>query len=397
MTTSFRYKAVDAKGSARKGVLQADSEQDAFRKLSASGLTPTEMREAGKPNVRRGVSQNDVASLARELSVLLEARIPIGRGLLAIAEYEPKPALREMVRDVAAQIESGSPLTTALGKYRHAFGEVFLETVRSAEQSGTLYEAMDHLADMLERQIETKRALTRALAYPVIVLAVVSLALSVIVVFVVPRFAETFQGQGMELPLFTQVVKNLGESVRSFWWAYGMGALGLGLALTSLWKSPSGRLGYERLFLRLPYIRSMIRAVAAARFARVFGLSLGAGVDMVQSLEMAGRSTGRPLFVTETKGMADRVRKGDAVASVMHESDTLPGFARRMMAAGKDSTELSRACTIVARHYDRQSDHLMKNIGTLIEPVMTVLMAAVVLVIALSVFLPMWQMMGAGR
>ena len=403
MTTlaQYKYRAVDTQGKRRSGSIRAESEADATHRLTSAGLRPVAVASVGvrRTGVRTRtiVGPSQVAGLARELSVLLEAKIPIGRGMLAIADQESNPALRELLRDVATQIESGSPLTEALGRHRHAFGEVFIETVRAAERSGTLDAAMLHLADMLERQIESRQQLRRAMTYPTIVLTVVAAAVGVIVVFVVPRFGTTFAAQGMDLPIFTRIVQVVGESVRAFWWLYAGAVLACITGLVSSWKSEAGRLRIEKLLLRVPYVGRTTRAVTAARFARVMSLALGSGVDLIEAVQMSGRSTGRRSFAKECDGMATGLRRGDPIGQVLRSGSELPSFALRMIAAGKNSDELSKACAIVARHYDRESSHLTKNISTVIEPVLTVLMAAVVLIIALSVFLPMWQMVGLNR
>ncbi|MEM9065664.1 MAG: type II secretion system F family protein [Planctomycetota bacterium] len=399
--TTFLYKATDRSGRERKGKIGAPNEAEAVRRLHRAGFEVAELRvEGGKSLAGRGraggrISSEQIAGLARELSVLLEAGIPLGRGLAAIADNEPNEALRTVVRQVAASVEAGQPLTDALGAHRHAFSDVFIETVRSAERSGELRASMLHLADLLERQIVVQQQLRKALTYPVIVLAVVAIAMAVIIVFVVPRFAQTFASQGIDLPLATVILRDFGASVRAHWWAYATGLFLCVLGFRTWVGSSGGRLTFERIMLRTPYLRAIIEATTAARFVRVLGVALGAGVEIVDAVEMAGRATGRPLFVAETRRMASGLRTGKSIGEILQGNPLLPGFARRMLGAGKDSAELSKTCAVIARHYDRQSDHLTSNVTTIIEPVLTVLMAAVVLVIALSVFLPMWSVIGS--
>jgi len=269
--------------------------------------------------------------------------------------------------------------------------------MRAAEKSGNISEIAIHLADMLERQIENRQQLRRALAYPIIVMSIVSLAITVIVVFVIPRFGATFAAQGIEMPMITKVLRAIGESVQSTWWLYLSFIVASIFGFVAAWRTPRGRLRYEQVFSRTPYIRRIISASTAAQFCRVFGLGIGSGLDLIESLEMSGRATGRPIFIAECEGMADRLRRGATLGDVLKNTKSLPSFARRMISAGRDSQELSKSCVIVARHYDREASHLTKNINTLIEPILTVAMAVIVLVIALSVFLPMWQMVGMNR
>ncbi|MFZ4574434.1 MAG: type II secretion system F family protein [Phycisphaerales bacterium] len=392
---TFRYKAIDSAGKPAKGVVRAADEPEAYRKVSASGLTPVSLNPAADSALSfsfQTIGAGDIADFTRELCVLIEARIPLDRGLLSIAEHEGKPALTEMVRDIAAKVQAGAPMTVALRDYREHFGDVYIETMRAAEKSGNLSAVMNHLAEMLEKQIESNQALRRAMTYPVILLGVVSAALSVIVVFVVPKFAAIFKDQEVALPLSTRVIQAVGHSAHEYWWAYVAGIVAALCSLTAAWKSPEGRRTLEDLLLRVPYVGKIIVSVTAARFARVVGIGLASGLDVIESIDIGGRSTGRPNFVAECSSMASRLRGGQSLSEVMADSRYVPQFARRMLAAGKDATELSNACGVVSRYYDRESNHLMKNINTVIEPMMTIAMAVIVLIVALSVFLPMWEM-----
>ncbi|RMH28533.1 MAG: type II secretion system F family protein [Planctomycetota bacterium] len=394
----YKYTGLDRSGKRVGGVVAAADSTTASRKLIESGVTPLEVRSARQ--ARRGfslhtgktVTQQDIASLTRELSVLVQANIPIARGLRSVAEHEKKATLRDMVADIAAQIESGEKLTGAFGKYERTFGNVYIETIRAAEKSGTLAEVTMHLADMLERNIETRAQLRRAMTYPAIVMTFVAIAMTVIVVFVVPRFATIFEANNVPLPVATRVITALGTAVRGYWWGIGA-ALALGVfASVTAWRSPVWRYRIERLALRIPYISSMLTAVTAARFSRVLSIGLDSGIEVIEAMSIAGNATGRPVFARECQQICDRMRSGDSLEAALSESRRLPSFARRLLSAGKDSSELSATGRIIASHYDRICDHLSKNINTIIEPLVTVAIACMVLLVALSVFLPMWKM-----
>ena len=220
----YRYVGLDRSGKRVAGIIAAADEADASRILITTGVTPLGVSSGGKARGRiristgRAVTQEDIAALTRELSVLVQANIPIARGLRSVAEHERKPGLRDMVADIAGQIESGERLTAAFGKYEGVFGGVYIETIRAAERSGTLAEVTMHLADMLERNIETRSQLRRALTYPAIVMTFVAIAMTVIVVFVVPRFATIFESNGVPLPMATRLITAVGTIVQGYWW-----------------------------------------------------------------------------------------------------------------------------------------------------------------------------------
>lgn len=390
----YEYVALDGEGVKQRGIVHAGSKQEAFRKVSSFKLTPLRLEPVSdKPRLftPRKVTSKDIADLTYQLSVLVEARVPIAEGLMSIAEHESKETLRSMLQDVASKIESGLSITESLEEYSETFGDVYIETMRAAERSGNLIAVLNHLAQMLERQIESRRQLRQALSYPCIVLGVIAVAVTVLIVFVIPRFASTFAAQGVEMPLVTRILQGLGESMRAYWWAYVTAFVSIIVAFVMVWKRPAGRMAIEGILMRTPYVKSVIQAVTVGRFTRVLGLSLGSGLDVIECLELSGLSTGRPLFVHDTKHMVECVRRGEHLADVLRASGQLPGFARRMLTAGRDSDELSRSCEIVARHYEREAENLTKNVSTVIEPILTILLAGIVLVVALSVFLPMWS------
>lgn len=396
----YEYTAASPNGQPSSGFVEAMGEQDAYRRLAARGLTPLKLKEC---RVRaplfsfNKIGSDDVAGFTRELGVLLEAKIPLARGLASIAEHNDKAAMRVLVRKIAVAVEAGMPLTQAFSEHPETFNEVYIETIRAAERSGNLSGVVTHLADLLERQAETRQMLRRALTYPIIVLAVIAMAISIIFLFVVPRFASTFESQNIKLPLVTVIVQSVAASFKGHWYAYLGTLVGAAMLLTTMWRSERGRPRLELILTRLPYVGKLVLSNTVSRFCGIMTIGLNSGLDVIESMEMSGRATGTHAFERQTRVMAERLRRGEQLGDVLTGSRYIPSFARRMIAAGKDAKELGRACEIVARHYERQSSHLMKNVNTVIEPLLTVALASIVLVIALSVFLPMWEMLKVRR
>jgi len=217
------------------------------------------------------------------------------------------------------------------------------------------------------------------------------------VIFVVPRFAAIFESNGVDLPLTTLVVKTIGNSIMAYWWAYLAVAVSVLVGLVKSWRSTGGRYRMEIVLHKTPYIGKVMTAVTTARFSSVLSIGLESGIEVIEAIEIAGMSTGRPVFQRECTDMCIEMRNGGALEDVINNSRMLPNFARRLLGSGKDSSELAKAGRIIAKHYDRMSDHLTKNINTVIEPMITIAMAGIVLLIALSVFLPMWQMISINK
>lgn len=394
---TFEYRGIDRSGAKRDGVTQAETKVEAYRKVQAMGLTPLMVRKAAEARGwgfgRRGrIRAKDLSHFTYQLGVFVSSQIPLGQGLQTIAEQEPEGRFKFIVTDIARRIDSGEQLAQAMEAHRADLGGVYIQTVRAAERTGSLSKVLDHLSDMLERGQETVQMVRGALMYPMCIVGALSLALLFLVGFVVPRFAGMFEQRGIELPVFTQALMLFGQSIQHYWWAYLGAIVGGVLGIRRAWATPGGRLLIDRVLHRVPYLNRILIGLGVSRFSRVLGVSLAAGLGLIESLELAAGASGRPSLAADVQRMAERVRNGSRLCDALTDCGYLPGFARRMLAAGEQSGQVPRMSEVVARHYDRETTHLTKNLGTVIEPVLIVAIAGVVLVVALAIFMPMWDM-----
>lgn len=395
---AFDYRALDRVGVVRKGVTSAATQVEAYRRLVALGLTPVTLKPAASGDgvlargANRRMRQKELAQFTYSLGVLVSARIPISEGLLSIAQQEKDRRTRDLILDLAKRIESGEQVATAMNAHRGKLGDVYIETVRAAERSGNLAKVLEHLSEMLERTQETTRMVKGALMYPICVVSVLSLAMTFLVAFVVPKFAKMFASRGAKLPFFTQFLMDAGLSIQNYWYLYLIALGGLAFLVRWLWANPNTRTKMDAFFHKVPYLREILVGLAISRFARIFGLSLSSGLGLIESLDLAGKSSGRPLLMRDVAKMLQQVRTGGRLTDVLNSCSYLSPFTKRMFAAGEQAAELPRMCGVVSQHYERETSHLTKNIGTIIEPILIVGIAGMVLVIALAIFLPMWDM-----
>lgn len=389
---SFQYKAIDNRGVSTKGHIEARSQEDAYQQILSRQMRPLQITHQHKHRKGKRVTLKDLAQFTRQIAVLMEAKIPLVDGLRSIASNEPKARLREVIEDLAKQIEDGDTVTNALRPHASLFGEVYIETIHAAESSGNMDQALNNLAAMLEQQYEMTKNIKGALMYPMCVLSALGLAVVFLMMVVVPRFATMFASRGLELPIPTQIVIGISVFIRDYWYVLiALAAVGFKLSRRA-WEKPQVRVRVDQWLHRLPGIRELLVGVAISRFANVLGIALHSGVSLVDALEMAGRASGRPLLKADAQIMRDKVNTGNHLSDVIVDSTYLPPFPRRMISAGESANDLPRMCRIIAANYDREVAHLVKNVATVIEPVMIVGIAAVVLLIALAIFLPMWNM-----
>lgn len=391
-TVSYQYTAVDRRGARCRGVARAASEVDAFRQIAAAGLTPVKIKVAKAARHGRGVGLKDIAHFTYQLGVLIGARVPIGEGLRSIAEQEAPGKFKDVITQIGARIEAGGRIADAMGEHSDLFGDLYVQTVRAAEESGNMVRVLEYLSEMLERTLETRQQLRHALMYPICVISTLALAVTFLIGFVIPKFARMFAQKNVELPIFTRILMWVGESVQGYWWAYLILLIGSVVAIRHTWRSEKGRWHMERTLHRVPFLKDILIGVAVSRFARVFGLCLSSGLGLIDSVMMAGKASARPMLMQDAERIADQVRTGGRISTVLVACEYIPAFAKRMLISGEESAELTKMCSVIARHYERDTTGLTKNMATIIEPVMIVLIAGVVLIVALAIFLPMWNM-----
>lgn len=397
-TLTFEYRALQANGVEARGVTTGANKAEAYRQLLARGLTPVRLVpvHAGggrKRASRKRIPSSDLAHFTYQFGVLMSANLGVAEGLRSIAEQEKPGTLRDLIEDLATRVQAGETIAGAMETHRELLGDVYVEAVRAAEKAGTLPAVLEHLSEMLERTLESQRQVKGALMYPACVVAVLTLATTFLVAFVIPKFAGMFAKRGAELPFVTKTLMLIGQSLQNCWWLYLGVLVAAGLALRSTLMRPEGRLALDRLLHRVPYIKTILVGLAISRFSRILGIGVSSGLSLIESVDLAGKASGRPSLAREAQLMADHIRSGGTLTSATSESRYLTPFARRMLSAGERSGDIPRMCGVVSRQYERESSALAKNIATVIEPLLVVAIAAVVLIVALAIFMPMWDSM----
>ena len=383
---------MDKAGQESRGTIIAQTEDQAYRQIVQTGLTPLSIRQA-KNKVRKSrgrVRLSDISQFTYQFQVLLEARIPIGEGLAGLAEQEENKAFQKVLYDIASQVEAGHTISGAMEPHRKIFGDVYIETISSAEKGGTMLQTLEHLCEALERMEASKRQVVGAMIYPICVMVTLFFAVGFLVTYTIPNFAEMFAARGIELPLLTRALSGIGNSVQGYWWAYLLGIAAIGWGGHRM-VTRQGIL-VERIFHRIPAINAVLLGLSMARFSRVFSVGLSAGLGLLDALEMGKRAASRQLLSKDIDRLTGQVRSGRKLAEGLNDAEYIPTFARRMLSAGEQSGELVRMSAVVAKHYERETEHKVRALSTLIEPVLVVVIALVVLVVALAIFLPMWNM-----
>lgn len=391
----YRYTARSETGEQVKGFLEAAEREKALSALRDKNLFPVtlvpEGGGRGKPTLRKARPEA-LIMFTRQLAALGKAGLPLLTTLDIIQQQLDEPRWKNLALRLQEDILAGNSLSQALEKYPEFFSPVYVNFVYAGEQGGVLEEVLNRLADLLNHDLEDRRALKAALAYPKMVLAAMAGAVVVIMTFVTPKFAEIFRTTRMELPLPTRLMLGANRYFQQFWPLLLAGLLVLaGLILVAL-KNEKGRIFWDRLKLRLPIIGPLFARSLISRFCFVFGLTVESGLPILETLDMAARTVDNRFLDREIERCQREIRDGKPIGESLAGTGIFPPLVIRMIAIGERSGNLSDMMKELVHHYDLEMKYAVAGLTRAMEQVLTLAMALLVLGLALAVFLPMWNM-----
>jgi general secretion pathway protein F len=386
----FQYKAVSPGGEVQEGVLEASSTPAAIARLQSMGLIPIRAEEAGAVKAagpagagssfftRRGISQNDIGIITRELATLLRAGLPLDRSFEILINLSENPRLSELLGKIRNDVRGGQALSRALEAHRGVFSRFYVNMIRAGEAGGSLPTVLLRLAEYMERAKALRDNITASLTYPAF-LAVVSLGAIVILLgAVVPRFKPIFAGAGKAIPAMTQLVLFLGDVMRDYGWALAIGSAVLAYLLLRRLRDPEVRYRFDRWLVNAPLIGSLASRVEMARFSRTLGTLLSNGVSLVGALNIVRDTMGNLYLAEAVGGVSRELKEGRGLGRPMMETGRFPMLAVHMILVGEETGRLDDMLMQVAETYDREVEVAIRKVLALLQPVMIVLMAAVI-------------------
>jgi len=341
---------------------------------------------AGRP------STVDLVLFSRQMYAITKSGLPLLRGLRGLAESTHNVVMRDALHDVLQSLESGRDLASSLARHPTIFTSLFISMVRVGESTGTLDNAFLRLCDYLGQDQDVQDRVKAALRYPIIVVIMIALAVGVITVFVIPNFAPLFKILGNDIPWPTRVIMGASDLVVHHGVALVIGALLAATGINRYLATPAGRYSWDRYKLKIPVIGDLIRQSILSRVTRSLSISLEAGLPMIQALTLLSRSAGNEFLAERLLRLRDAVERGDSLSRAATTSAIFPSLVLQMMMVGEESGELTRLLDEIAGFYQREVDYRLKNLTALIEPILIVGVGGMVLILALGVFLPMWNM-----
>jgi type IV pilus assembly protein PilC len=404
--TTFEFKAIDLAGATSNGEVEAESKAAVGEQLRQRGLIVLDVVEKKNPvNIEdffkrwRGVDMRELAIFSRQFATLIASGMPMLRSLETLEQQTKDEILQEAAAGVRADVEAGSSLEQAMGRYPKVFDRLYRAMVRSGEQSGRLDEAMDRIAYQVEKADMLRREVKSAMMYPSLIFGFAAVVLVAIVAFVIPVFANIFKELGEEhpeeaasLPLPTQLCVNLSNALTAYWFLIIPGLV-LAVFLFFKWKKTErGRSAWQRFILKLPAkIGDVVQKVALARWSRTFSGAVSSGVPMLQAIKLTGETAGNVVIEEAMDDVYNSVKRGGSIAAPITEDDIFPPMVGHMIAVGEETGQLDPMLSKVADFYEAEVDAKVKALTSLLEPVMIVFVGGMVGFIVISMYLPMFS------
>jgi type IV pilus assembly protein PilC len=395
---AYDWVALDKRGKRMKGDMQAKNAALVKAELRRQGMNPQTVRERSKPlfgATGSKVKPRDIAIFSRQLATMMASGVPMVQAFDIITDGQKNPRMKNILTDVKTSIEGGSSLHEAMGLYPIQFDELYRNLVHAGESAGVLDTVLDTVATYKERMESIKAKIKKALFYPLMVLGVALLVTTILLLFVVPVFQDTFKDAGAALPAPTQFVVSASHFMQDYWWLV-FGSVGLGITALIMAKKRSPKFAHflERVMLRLPVMGKIMHQSAIARFARTLGVTFHAGVPLVEALEAVAGATGSIIYGEAIMQMRDDIAVGHQLQLAMRQTSLFPNMVVQMTAIGEESGSLDHMLFKVAEFYEEEVSNAVDNLATLLEPMIMVILGVLVGGMVISLYLPIFKLAG---
>ncbi len=398
---AYVYKALTMEGKMVEGTIEASDGGTVSLKLQEMGLLPVKVGAGGKktlltreielPWKRKRIRRKDILIFTQELHTLVKSGFPLDRSLTVLGQLAESPALSEVIQDVLKEVKGGKSFSEALSKYPEAFPRVYVNMVKAGEVGGMLEEVLGRLVAFMETSENLRSYIIGALIYPALLSVVGIASVTILTLFVVPRFASIFKDMGVPLPLPMVILQGLSEFLTGYWWLVLLSALLIGLYLRRLRASSEGRLLWDRWVLRLPLVGPVIRKVEVARFSRTLGTLLHGGVPLLQGMTIVRDIIANQGIATLIEPIRNGIKKGEGIAQPMKQSGVFPPLAMHLIEVGEESGKLDSMLIQVADVYDNEVRTGVKNLIAFFEPALILLMGIIIGTIVVSMLLAIFS------
>jgi len=396
----YRYKARDKDGALQSGMMEAAKKDAVADQLSSMGYIPVRIEEQARSRFDvndlmqrlQKVTSQDLIVFSRQLSTLMGAGVPFVQSLATIERQTENSRLKAAIVDMRKNVEAGAAFSDALARHPGIFSKMYVSMIRAGETAGLLDEILNRLALLAEHDAETRARVKAAVRYPLIVVVAVCLAFAFLVSFVIPKFAALYSRFKTELPMPTRVLIGINYVVQNYWYLVLLGLVLFAGGVIWYLRTQRGRWQWDRIKLKLPVFGMLFQKVAFSRFARVFGAMQKSGISMMLTLEIVAETVGNVVIARVVDQMREDLREGKGLVEPMEASGMFPPLVIQMISVGEETGNIDTMLAKVSDYYDMDVEYTLRNLSTLIEPILLLFLGGMVLFMALGIFLPMWNM-----
>ena len=398
----FAYTGRNSAGELIRGVLEAADSGAVATQLFGSGITPVEIGTAGKPAegsagsllarlTKRRVEQAEMLLFSRQMYALLKAGVPIMRALAGLQESATNPTFKEVLQGIRESLDNGRPLSASMQR-TGVFSPFYIAMVYVGETTGMLEEIFLRLYNHLEFQEFMRTQVKSALRYPIFVVVAMMIAIVVINLFVIPAFAKVYAGFHAQLPLLTRILIGFSDFMVATWWLQGLLLLAAIFGFRSYISTEFGRLNWDRIKMRIPVAGKIVLKATMARFARSFALAIRSGVPIIQGLTLVAQTVENAYVARQIDKMREGVERGESVLRTASHAGIFTPVVLQMVMVGEESGALDDMMQEIADIYQREVEYELKTLSAQIEPILIICLGVLVLILALGVFLPIWDL-----
>ncbi len=399
--TKFTYNAFNADSQHKTGRVEAEDRDAALKILAKQGLKPISLKKEGgfDPNnlqfgflKRKSIKAKDLAIFSRQLSTMVNAGVPLVRSISLLAQQAENKFFKDALDAIAKDIEGGEQLSVSIAKHPKIFSPIYVNMVAAGEAGGILDDILKRLAFQQEKDASIRKKIKSASAYPAVLIVVTGGAFFGLMLFIVPQISNVIKdvaGEDAVLPIYTVILLNISSFMVNFWYVI---IIGLGLAaflFLKYVKTPKGRYNFDKILLKTPVVKTVITKVAIARFARIFASLMGAGVSVLDTLSVTAKAIGNKVIEEELMNASETVRNGQPLSEPLGTSKVFPPIVAQMLAVGEETGEIDTVLVKIADFYEEEVDALIDGLASIIEPIMIIIMGAMVGLIAVSVLGPL--------
>ena len=393
----FTYTARSTNGDLRSATVDAPNRDEVIKQLKQQRLSVVKIDEGTATKKKRmgRIKMRDIVIFTRQFSTMINSGLPLVQALDILAQQSENPALKDVTRQVVFDVESGNTVADALRKHPKAFTDLYVNMVAAGEAGGILDTILMRLAVFMEKNDALVRKVKGAMIYPGVIMSVAAIAITVLLIFVIPTFQTMFASANIALPLPTRIVIGLSHGLKTYWYVLAAAIGLLGFSLKRYYATSDGKLMIDRLMLKAPVLGDVLRKSAVSRFTRTLGTLISSGVSILDGLEITAKTSGNRVIQDAIMESRASIAGGETIAAPLKKSDVFPPMVISMIAVGEQTGGLDEMLTKIADFYDEEVDAAVSGLLALMEPVMIVFLGVVVGGMVVAMYLPIFDMVNA--